>query len=127
MIVSFAWTTDALLAGQKKRTRRSWNDDYAMKFRVAGRADAYNQLPRVGGHKVGDLNNLSLFKQRTSLMTEEDYELEGLKYMEANGLFIPVRTAEGKRVPAMHPRRFFEEWRLVNELVWVLDFEFKQK
>lgn len=34
MIVSFAWTTGAFLAGRKSRTRREWDDAYARRFNV---------------------------------------------------------------------------------------------
>lgn len=36
-IISFAWTTEALLCGQKSVTRRDWSDNYAAKFHVSAR------------------------------------------------------------------------------------------
>ena len=125
MIVSFAWTTEALLAGRKKRTRRYWSADYAKRFKEGSQHQAYNRLARVGGHQVGTIILAQApYIQPTNLMSEEDYELEGLKYMEEKGLYIPVRTIDGKRVPPMHPRRFFEVWREKNANPFVIDFDF---
>lgn len=125
MIISFAWTTDAVLAGRKKRTRRFWSRDYALRFKPNSLHQGYNKLPRVGGHQIGIVTITQIpHTQLTALMTEEDYELEGLKYMEEVGLYIPVRTIDGKKVPPMHPRRFFEAWKETNDNPFVIDFEF---
>lgn len=116
MIISYVWTISALLAGQKKRTRRHWADSYARRFLVGSTHQAYNKSPRVHGHQVGTVLITSTpFKQRTSLMTEEDYELEGLKYMEEQGLLIRGNIT---------PRSFFELWKAADDEVWVIDFEF---
>ena len=34
-IISFAWTTDALLQCKKTVTRRDWDDKYASRFKLA--------------------------------------------------------------------------------------------
>jgi len=125
MIISFAWTTEAVLGGRKKRTRRFWSRDYAMRFKPDSQHQGYNRLPRVGGHQIGVVTIIQLpYAQLASLMTEEDYELEGLKYMEETGLYIPVRTIDGKKIPPMHPRRFFEAWKETNDNPFVIDFGF---
>ena len=58
MIVSFAWTTPALLAGIKSATYRHWTDGYLRKWQAAydrgqRRHQAYNTAPFRGGHQVG--------------------------------------------------------------------------
>lgn len=125
MIISFAWTTEALLESRKKRTRRYWSLAYAKRFAVGSSHQAYDRLPRVHGKQVGVVEITKIpHTELTATMTEEDYELEGLKYMEEKGLYIPVRTIDGKKVPPMHPRRFFEAWKEANENPFVIDFEF---
>lgn len=125
MIISFAWTTNAVLADRKKRTRRFWSDEYAKRFVCGSSHKGYNRLPRVHGHHIGTVTITEApYRQLTSLMTEEDYELEGLKYMEEMGLFIPARTVDGKRLLPMHPKRFFDEWREANECPFVINFNF---
>ncbi len=125
MIISFAWTTEAVLAGRKKRTRRYWSIEYAKRFALGSTHQGYNRLPRVGGNQIGVLTITQIpHMQQTTSMTEEDYELEGLKYMEEVGLYIPVRTIDGKKVPPMHPRRFFEAWKEANDNPIVIDFDF---
>jgi hypothetical protein len=46
MIVSFGWTTPALLAGAKTVTRRDWKPQHAAKFKAGMLVDAWNTSPR---------------------------------------------------------------------------------
>ena len=55
MIISFGWTTPALIAGCKQVTRRDWNPKHAARFKAGMLIDAWNTSPRnVRGkpHKV---------------------------------------------------------------------------
>ncbi|MBW2053822.1 MAG: ASCH domain-containing protein [Deltaproteobacteria bacterium] len=47
-IVSFAWTTEALLAGRKTVTRRCWNERYAGRFKSGDLVQAYDRNPSGG-------------------------------------------------------------------------------
>jgi hypothetical protein len=51
-IISFAWTTKALLAGAKTVTRRDWTKEYAERFEKDEVIQAYNKSPRFGGKRV---------------------------------------------------------------------------
>lgn len=53
MIISYAWTTEALLRGLKRCSRRDWKDDYAKRFKSGRQYQAYDRNPRVGGERVG--------------------------------------------------------------------------
>ena len=58
MIISFGWTTPALLAGAKTCTRRDWNPKHAAKFKAGMLVDAWNTSPRnVKGnpHKIATI------------------------------------------------------------------------
>jgi len=78
LIISFAHTTDALLAGLKTVTRREWKDSHAAKFRDGQLVDAYDHLPRSGGHKVATIRlTCDPYKERLADMPEGDLILEG--------------------------------------------------
>jgi len=114
MIISFAWTTDALLAERKKVTRRDWSKEYAAKFRQGTVHDAYDRLPRVHGKKVGNVRIATPpYPERTRDIPDADFELEGLGYMEEKGLLIQKKT----------PRKFFEDWRQSSQVLFVVRFD----
>lgn len=114
MIISFAWTTTALLFGRKTRTRREWDDDYAARFRLGDTHDAYDRSPRIGGHKIGEVMISGRpFKQNTSEMVEQDFEWEGLGWMHEQGLLIR----------GIEPMAFFNQWKAQGRTLWVIDFQ----
>ncbi|MDV2988553.1 MAG: hypothetical protein P3T54_00100 [Dehalogenimonas sp.] len=114
MIISFAWTTNAFLAGRKRKTRRNWAPQYARRFKAGTSHQAYDKNPRIGGHQIGTVGiERDPYLQRTSMMTEDDFEAEGFKWMEENG--ISMR--------GVSPRQFFEDWKAADELVFVVEFE----
>lgn len=114
MFISFAWTTDPFLADAKFVTRRYWKDIHAKKFDEGIKVDAYDKLPYRGGKKIGEIRiEKKPYQQRTMWMTEMDYYLEGLLWMEHNN-----KTINGQK-----PRDFFEKWKEKNDLVWVVEFE----
>lgn len=83
MIISFAWTTDALLAGHKHCTRRMWDEKYLAQWQRAfdrGHVihDAYDRSPRIGGHKVGQIKlTCRPYRERLADMPDQDLIEEG--------------------------------------------------
>jgi hypothetical protein len=83
MIISFAWTTDALLAGRKTCTRRRWSDAHHERWVRAYRQgrlihDAWDKLPFAGGRKIGDVRLIcEPYKERLADMPESDLVAEG--------------------------------------------------
>jgi len=78
LIISFAWTTGALLDGLKTVTRRLWKDSHAEKFKAGQIVDAYDRLPRSGGHKVATIRlTCDPYKERLADMPDGDLILEG--------------------------------------------------
>src|SRR3712207_3360782 len=71
MMISFAWTTPALLAGKKTVTRRDWSDDYARRFRPGLIVDAYDQSPRRGGRKIGTIRIVSVRKEPLQVLLDD--------------------------------------------------------
>ena len=77
-IISFAWTTEALLKGKKTATRRLWKNSYAQMFKLGDICQAYDHNPRCGGRRIGLIKLTCYpFKQRLSKMTMRDIKEEG--------------------------------------------------
>ena len=113
-IISFAWTTPALLAGRKTRTRREWTDEYAKRFHVGDLCQAWNHVPRVKDAKrIGTIEITAIRRERYSDAKGEDWEKEGFAYLQENGLPLGDTT----------PRELFEDWMMDDGLCWVIDFK----
>jgi len=79
-IISFAWTTAALLNGHKTVTRRDWNDAYGKKFQNGDLVQAYNKSPRNFGERVGIIKIEDIWLEPLSrLINEENYGIEEMK------------------------------------------------
>jgi hypothetical protein len=111
-IISFAWTTDALLAGIKTCTRRDWNMRYAESFKKGEQVQAWDKLPRAGGKRVGTIE-LTETPDYSSQYPEEDYLNEGLKWM----------ALEGRLINGMQPIDFWNRWRDEAKSLWVIRFK----
>jgi hypothetical protein len=55
VIISFAWTVPALIAGQKTVTRRVWSSGHAAKFHAGDVVDAWDKSPRAHGRRVATI------------------------------------------------------------------------
>jgi len=77
-IISFAWTTQALLKGKKTVTRRDWNDKYAKSFHKDDIVQAYDKNPRSGGKKIAEIIlTAEPYKQWLHDVIDEDEKREG--------------------------------------------------
>jgi len=113
MIISFAWTTYAFLARRKTVTRREWDDEYAERFKTGSIHQAYDKSPRYGGKQIGRIQILSITREPIVKMPESDYDAEGFKYMEEQGLTIWKKP----------PRQAFERWKPNGGSYWVVRFK----
>lgn len=115
-IISFAWTTPAIVAKRKTVTRREWNDKYAKRFKVGDICQPYDKNPMYGGKPIKDrmIRIVSVKKEDIKTMPNQDFEHEGFAYLEEQGL-----TIWGKP-----PRKAFEEWREEGGIYWVVRFEY---
>ena len=83
MNISFAWTTEAFLAGRKTCTRRDWTPRYFKMWVKAwdeGRLihKAWDKSPRFGGKCLGPIKMTRRpYMERLGDMTEADLEAEG--------------------------------------------------
>lgn len=118
MIISFAWTTPALLAGEKTVTRRAWTPEHAARFREGDLVDAWNRSPRVGrsrgARKVATIRlTRDPWLQHTDEMRPEDFRREGFRWLREHG---EAETVD--RITAL--------WRDAPATLFVVEFELGQ-
>ena len=113
-IISFSWTTPALLAGRKTVTRRDWIESHARKFKAGYLVAGYDLSPRIHGKKVAIIRlTADPYRENTADIPDSDYEAEGFKYLEENypGL--------GRRASNL----FWHVWKETPITLWVVRFE----
>ena len=88
MIISFAWTTPALLAGQKTVTRRNWSDRHARLFHAGDHVAAWDRSPHLHGKQVAVIE-LTHDPYKSEELPHEDWSREGFDYLTQNGLTTP--------------------------------------
>ncbi len=129
-IISFAWTTPALLAGAKVVTRRQWADRYAAGFKVDDYVQAWDKSPRVKGAKRVAVIQLieTPWKEAAILMDQEDYLQEGLFFLSKSPHLVPEEMKRmldmdgyGKLPGAMW--HWFQNWRETAGELWVVRFK----
>lgn len=118
-IISFAYTTAALLAGHKTITRRYWNPRHANMFKPGEIVQAWDKSPRFKGRKVAEIKIIAIYKENTKDMPEEHYFKEGFQYMLVNN--IPIGK-KGKH-PIMTDDVYWRAWKAAQDDVYVVVFE----
>lgn len=117
-IISFAWTTPAIVARKKTRTRRAWSPPYAAKFRENSICQAYDKGPRVGGKLIHLIRIMrDPWIQNTRDLSEDDYALEGFAYLDEYGFFCAG-------LKGLSGREFFDQWKSAAEDLYVVDFSY---
>jgi len=113
-IISFSWTTPALLAGAKTCTRRKWNPRYARQFQKGELVAAFDRSPRYKGKRVATIRLTEVpYLENTSKMPEADFVAEGLAWMEKHDTVIQGFFAD----------EFWDTWKDSGEDVYVVRFE----
>lgn len=120
-IVSFAWTTPALLAGAKTVTRRDWDDDYARRFSAGELITAFNRSPRHKGEPIATLRVVSVTLERAAEAPDSDWEAEGFEWftrhpqaLPKSGPFADLQSVSWESYCA---------WRRYGDVDWVFRFE----
>ncbi len=126
-IISFAWTTGALLAGHKTVTRRDWNDRYAATFRPGELVQAYDRSPRFNGKPVAVIRILSVTKEADADAPDSDYDAEGFGWyfdreVERAWQDDPGSVPDSEIAEQCCPHGF-DEWRRAGGTSWVVRFE----
>lgn len=113
-IISFAYTTPALLAGRKSVTRRHWADSYARLFKSGDIILAYDRSPRAGGKQIATLRlTHGPYQESGWDMPANDFEAEGFAYFASKGLLLNGLT----------PLQLWEQLEGHDDPWWVLRFE----
>ena len=115
-IISFAWTTPALLARRKTCTRRDWKRSFATRFRAGELVQAYDKQARFGGKRVGIIRLAEKpHLESTRQAPGSDWEAEGFAYL----------SEIGATVDGLEPLDLWTRWtnRGTGETLWVVRFE----
>lgn len=87
-IISFGYTTAALVAERKDVTRREWKDTYGYSFKQGEKVFASDKDLRYGGKKIAILElTHKPIKESSLLMPDRDYEGEGFAFMDENKIY----------------------------------------
>lgn len=107
MIISFAWTTPALISGHKTVTRRDWTAEYASHFRAGQLVEAWSKQPRFHGALPVAMIELERdpYLERTDEAPDSDWFAEGFEYLQKLAPDAPVR------INGLLPRQLWREWR----------------
>ncbi len=109
--MAFAWTTPALVLGEKRVTRRDWHHDYAGRFKAGELVTAYDRSPRVGGKPVGTIR-LTCAPYHSDELPEEDFVNEGFACL----------TELGLKVEGTKPTDVWLSWKRYPEAQWIVRF-----
>lgn len=123
MIVSYNWTTAALVNGAKTQTWRDWAQDYARKFKPGNLIKGYDRGPRNRGQHVATLRVVSCQEYRSSQMLDSFYETEGLKFYFDHPEMAPKHIFGEPFTPYLVSRERFNRWRQDAEWGYVLTTE----
>lgn len=115
MLISFAYTTDAVIMECKTKTRRKWVVSHANKFRDGQEVDFWDKNPRNHGEKMGSIIlTRGPYRENTrKLMYPDDFIAEGFDYM----------TERGLEMDGVEPLIFFQRWKAQRVLLFVVEFK----
>lgn len=94
-IISFAWTTPALVAGVKTCTRRAWAPQYARHIHAGDLMTAYDRNPRAHGIPVATIKiTADPYLEQTRDAPPEDFEREGFRWLAEHGFTVDGLTPD---------------------------------
>lgn len=121
-IISFSWTSPAILALAKTVTRRDWKLRHAESFKKDEIVQAWDKSPRFKGKKIGIIRLLrEPYLESTCKMPMTDYVYEGFEYLDEHPeLISPAAKRAGFKPPLITA---FEHWKSAGEMLYVVRFE----
>jgi hypothetical protein len=118
-IITFAWTTPALVAGAKTTIRQPWSETIASRFHAGSEVAAYDRVGNSGGRQVACIRLTDApVHQRFCDIPDEDYEREGWAWLHAHADLLP-----GYIKASDFSRESFEKWRSRPGGIWVVRYE----
>lgn len=118
--LSFGWTSPALLAGVKTRTRRDWKPIHAAKFRTGREVRAIDKDRRAGGKPIAILR-LTRDAYLSAEYPEADWYCEGLAWLQQHGYKLP-----GTGRPGLAPIGLWRDWQRTRPSLYVVSFEVEE-
>ena len=124
--ISFGWTSPAIAAREKTKTRRNWKRPYAESFKKGELVGGLDRLRFVKGPR--EAKRFSIIRllnrpylQNTMRMKPEDYFAEGFHFLHANLDLVPPSGRRCSLYP-FSPREF-EAWRKTRQDLYVVELE----
>ena len=118
-IITFAWTTPALVAGAKTTIRQPWSETIASRFHGGSEVAAYDRVGNSGGRQVACIRLTEApVHQPFSDIPDEDYEREGWAWLHAHADLLP-----GYIKASDFSKESFEKWRSRPGGIWVVRYE----
>ena len=113
-IISFAWTTPALVTSNKTVTRREWDDNYARRFNKSDFIQAYDKNPRIGGKQVAIIQlTTKPYKEWSNLASMIEWRNEGFEYL----------ASIDARCNGFSPIEIWTDWHDNPRYLWVVRFQ----
>ncbi len=120
-IISFSWTTPALLAGEKTVTRRDWKERHATAFHEGDLVQAWDKVPFAGGKKIAIIRLTQRpYLEDISGAWNSDYWAEGFNYMTREGIAFPDKGAPVSGIPDFPA---WLRWKATGVSLWVVRFK----
>lgn len=116
MIISFAWTTPAVVIGEKTETRRDWSERTIMQAKTAAtmfkggntyESEAWDKSPRFGGKCFGTIQIIEVIAAEDSRaqMPDSAYKAEGFH----------ILTLLGAKIGKSSPDDVWRFWKEEND------------
>ncbi len=127
-IITFAWTSDALLAGRKTCTSRDWSAAHARRFKAGDLVAAWDKSPRFGGRQIATirLTHDATFGTLEELVPNA-YECEGFAFYDeqvASGDEHAIRQVKrGLNLPNNMTLREYLDMSYGSLHRWIIRFE----
>ena len=104
-IISFAYTTPALLANRKTCTRRYWSEPFARRFKQNEVVQGWDKLPRNHGKHVAWVRiTVDPYFEPMGRMPDSDYVAEGYAFFQEFPELLPARPGTLGRDSPDKPR-----------------------
>lgn len=121
-IISFGWTSPAIVAHAKTKTRRQWKDSHAACFKKGDLIQAYNKSPQYHGERIEIIElTRDPYLEDIALMPDTDYETEGFAYLHAHSELISPSGREKFGNCSLYQ---FRQWRDQGGDYWVVEFSY---
>jgi hypothetical protein len=127
-IISFTWTTPALLAGAKTVTRRDWKPEYAARFKGGDFILACDKSPRAGGRPIALIRlTQAPYHEPLAKMPHTDFQAEGFLWFAQHNEAITedmfYRFGYGSLTSPDREKMWFTGWKSCGGTLWVVRFE----